>query len=180
VKILVTGINGAVGGNLFRLFGKDGSFILDGMSRQPYHLLELSPDINSSRFQLDQAALETQIKKQVQNQFDQLIGLILSNKGAGTSTATFLIRKFIRTIRRLRSKILEIIAEEMIRALGCDSEQTYAAGQYYIKISSIDCLLTGSSSIVRSLNFSLFRIVLSGINILYLLCLIDELWLRSQ
>jgi hypothetical protein len=99
---------------------------------------ELSPDINSSRFQLDQAALETQIKKQVQNQFDQLIGLILANKGAGTSTATFLIRKFIRTIRRLRSKILEIIAEEMIRALGCDSEQTYAAGQYYIKVSSID------------------------------------------
>jgi uncharacterized protein YaiL (DUF2058 family) len=70
---------------------------------------ELSPDINLSRFQLDQAALETQIKKQVQNQFDQLIGLILANKGGGTATATFLIRKFIRTIKRLRSKILEII-----------------------------------------------------------------------
>jgi len=99
---------------------------------------QLSPDINQSRFQLDQASLETKIKKQVQTQFDQLIGLILANKGSGTATATFLIRKFIRTIKRLRSKIIEIIAEEMIRALGCDNEQTYAAGQYYIKVSSID------------------------------------------
>ena len=52
MKILVTGINGAVGGNLFRLFGKDGSFILDGMSRQPYHLLELNPDINTYNIDL--------------------------------------------------------------------------------------------------------------------------------
>lgn len=54
MKILVTGINGAVGGNLFRLFGKDRSFILDGMSRQPYHLLELNPYINTYNIDLTQ------------------------------------------------------------------------------------------------------------------------------
>ena len=58
MKILVTGINGAVGGNLFRLFGKDGSFILDGMSRQPYHLLELNPDINTYNIDLIQNSPE--------------------------------------------------------------------------------------------------------------------------
>ena len=54
MKILVTGINGAVGGNLFRLFGKDGSFSLDGMSRQPYRLMELNPDINTYSIDLIQ------------------------------------------------------------------------------------------------------------------------------
>ena len=119
----------------YKTFLESKSAIKDAISKKAN---ELTPDINLSRFQLDQAALETQIKKQVQGQFEQLIGLILSNRGAGSSTAIFLIRKFIRTIKRLRSKIIEIIAEEMIRALGCDSEQTYAAGQYYVKVSSID------------------------------------------
>lgn len=54
MKILVTGINGAVGGNLFRLFSKDSSFILDGMSRQPYHLQHLNPDINTYNIDLIQ------------------------------------------------------------------------------------------------------------------------------
>ena len=58
MKILVTGINGAVGGNLFRLFGKDGSFILDGMSRQPYHLLKLNHDINTYNIDLIQNSPE--------------------------------------------------------------------------------------------------------------------------
>lgn len=58
MKILVTGINGAVGGNLFRLFNKDGSFILDGMSRQPYHLLEINPDINTYNIDLIQNSPE--------------------------------------------------------------------------------------------------------------------------
>lgn len=119
----------------YKTFLDSKSAIKDAISKKSD---QLTPNINFSRFQIDQSNIETQLKKQVQNQFDQLIGLILSNKGAGTATAVFLIRKFIRTIRRLRSKILEILAEEMIRALGCDSEQTYAAGQYYIKVSSID------------------------------------------
>ena len=99
---------------------------------------QLQPNFNLSRFQLDQSAIEQKIKKQVQNQFDQLIGLILANKGSGVATFQFIIRKLIRTVKVIKSKILEIIIEEFIRALGCDIEQTYIAGQFYIKISSID------------------------------------------
>lgn len=119
----------------FKTFTEVKSSIKDALKNQPN---QLQPDINLSRFQLDQSSIESKIKKVVQNQFEQLIGLILANKGSGMATGTFLIRKFIRTIKRLRSKIIQIIAEEMIRALGCDSEQTYAAGQYYIKVRSID------------------------------------------
>lgn len=99
---------------------------------------ELQQNFNLSKFQFDQAALQNKIKQQVQGQFEQLIGLLLSNKGSGTSTVTFLIQKFIRTIRKIKSSLLDIIVEEFIRALGCDLEQTYLAGQYYIKVSSID------------------------------------------
>jgi hypothetical protein len=99
---------------------------------------QLQPNINSTRFQIDQSAIQQKIKQQVQGQFEQLIGLLLSNKGSGTSTVTFLIKKFIRTIKVLKSKLLEIIIEEFIRALGCDLEETYLAGQYYVKVSSID------------------------------------------
>jgi len=99
---------------------------------------ELQPDFKLSKFQLDQSDIQQKLKQQAQGQFDQLLGLLLSNKGSGTSTITFLIKKFIRTIKILKSKLLEIISEEFIRALGCDSESTYLAGQIYIKASSID------------------------------------------
>jgi len=99
---------------------------------------QLQPNTNGTKFQIDQAALQNKIKQQVQGQFEQLIGLLLSNKGSGSSTVAFLIKKFIRTIKKLKSKLLDIIIEEFVRALGCDLEQTFLAGQYYIKVSSID------------------------------------------
>jgi len=119
----------------YKTFNEVKTAIKDTLERKSN---ELEPNFNTSRFQLDQASIETKIKRTVQNQFDQLIGLILSNKGSGLATGTFLIRKFIRTIKILKTKIIEIIIEEFIRALGCDIEQTYTAGQFYIKISSID------------------------------------------
>lgn len=99
---------------------------------------QFQPESSKSTFSIDQAELQRKIKQQVQNQFDQLLNLIMANKGAGTSTTTFLIRKFIRTIKILRSKLLDIIGEEFVKALGCDLEQTYLAGEYYIKVCSID------------------------------------------
>jgi hypothetical protein len=119
----------------FKTFTEVKSAIKDAQKKTEN---QLTPNFDLSRFQLDQSAIEQKIKKQVQNQFDQLIGLILANKGSGISTFQFIIRKLIRTVKIIKSKILEIIIEEFVRALGCDIEQTYTAGQYYIKVSSID------------------------------------------
>ncbi len=38
MKVLITGINGAVGGNLFRLFQHNEQFSSTGLSRNPYHV----------------------------------------------------------------------------------------------------------------------------------------------
>jgi len=119
----------------FKTFREVKSSIDDALKKTEN---QLTPDYTQTRFQIDQSSIEQRIKRTVQNQFDQLIGLILANKGSGLATGTFLIRKFIRTIKILKTKILTILIEEFIRALGCDIEQTYTAGQYYIKISSID------------------------------------------
>jgi hypothetical protein len=99
---------------------------------------QFQPESSKSTFNIDQAEIQRKIKQQVQNQFDQLLNLIMANKGAGLSTTTFLIKKFVRTIKILKSKLLDILAEEFVKALGCDLEQTYLAGEYYIKVCSID------------------------------------------
>ena len=99
---------------------------------------QLQTSFDVSKFNLDAAELERKIKKKVKSQFEELLGLISSIKGAGTSTNSFLIQKFIRAIKKLKTIILQVLVEEFIKALGCDLEQTYDADEFYIKSSSID------------------------------------------
>jgi hypothetical protein len=99
---------------------------------------QLQPSFENSKFNLDSAEIERKIKKKVQSQFEELLGLISSIRGAGSSTNSFLIQKFIRAIKRLKTIILQILIEEFIKALGCDLEQTYDSQEFYIKSSSID------------------------------------------
>lgn len=96
------------------------------------------PDKKNSTFKLDQAEIEKKIKKQVQGQFEQLIGLISSSRGSGNATAVFLIKKFVVAIKKLRAKLPEIIRTEILKALTCEIDATYEPGTYYIKVSSID------------------------------------------
>ncbi len=97
-----------------------------------------TPSFDFSTFQENQSELESKIKKKVQNQLDQLLNLVLANKGSGNSTTDYLKSTFLTTAKSLRTKILEILVEEIIKALGCDLEQTYDAQKIYIKVSSID------------------------------------------
>jgi hypothetical protein len=96
------------------------------------------PDKKQSTFQVDQAELQSKIKKQVQGQFDQLIGLLSSSRGSGSATFTYLTRKFVTTVKKLRAKIPELIRTEILKALTCEIDATYEPGTYYIKVSSID------------------------------------------
>lgn len=97
-----------------------------------------SPSYNSSSNKLNKSELEKEIKKKVMSQFDELLGLLMSNKGSGESTNKLIIKKFVQVIKKLQNQISQILLEEFIKALGCDLEQTYTAGDYYFKLSSID------------------------------------------
>ena len=96
------------------------------------------PDNKQSTFQLDQADLQTKIKKQVQSQFDQLLNLLSSSRGSGSATFTYLTKKFVITVKKIRAKIPEIIRAEILKALTCEIDATYEPGTYYIKVTSID------------------------------------------
>jgi hypothetical protein len=99
---------------------------------------QYQPSFNGSTFKLNQAEIEAKIKKQVENQIQKLINLVLSNRGAGNDSNKFLIKKFVNVIRKIQSEIIELLSSEYIKALGCDLEQTYVAGDYYFKLSTID------------------------------------------
>jgi len=105
-----------------------------------------TPNFDVSSFNLDASEIQNKIKKKMESQFDQLLNLVKSNRGSGPATANFLIRKFVLAIKILNKKLPDILAREMIKALGCDFEQTFTAGAggpegadaIYVKLSSID------------------------------------------
>ena len=97
-----------------------------------------TPSFNGSTFKLSQAELEKKIKKQVENQIQKLINLVLSNKGSGIDSTKFLINKFVKVLKKIQAELVDLLATEYIKATGCDLEQTYTPGDYYFKLSTID------------------------------------------
>ena len=83
--------------------------------------------------------------------FDQLLDLIVSTKGAGNSTNTYLKKKLVKAIQEIKPKIFEILIEAIVSSLGCSQEQEFNPGIYYIKVSSVDIqklLITSPTSTV--------------------------------
>jgi hypothetical protein len=101
---------------------------------------QFQPPYSTSTFQNDLSEQQTKIKKQVSSQFDQMLDLVLSNRGSGTSTSDYLIKIFLVAIKELKNNLKNIIIEEIINSLGCDLEQTFDAQKIYIKVSSIDII----------------------------------------
>lgn len=98
-----------------------------------------TPNFDLSKFQSQTKELEQKIKKQVQSQFEKLIGLLFSTKGSGPDTFKFIIKKLVSAIKLLKSKLVNLISEIMLKSLGCDINQTFTTNTpVYIKISSID------------------------------------------
>jgi hypothetical protein len=85
---------------------------------------------------------KNRVQKEVMNQFDQLVGLVRSQAGNGPDTAKFLKRLIIKTIKKLRPEIEQIVVEQIVNAIGCSQQQEYVGNTpIYIKVKSVD--LTG-------------------------------------
>jgi len=95
-------------------------------------------DISSS---LDQVKNEAKrFKKQVKTQFDQLLDINNVTGGKGANSLRFIKRLLLTTIKNIEPQIMEIVGSEVIKLLGCDQQQTFSGGTYYVKIPSIDLL----------------------------------------
>lgn len=79
--------------------------------------------------------------KQIKSQLDELLGIAQQTKGSGLDTSKFLMKKVIKAWRKVSPEISKILADEIIKTIGCSQEQTYQAGNpIYIKVSSVDLL----------------------------------------
>jgi hypothetical protein len=111
-------------------------------------LKDLQKRVNSSMEEANSAIsnslsevekLKNKAQQQVQSQFDQMIKLITSKTGKGTDTTKYLKRTLIKTFRKIKPDIENIVVTEVIRTLGCSEQQEYQANQaIYLKVSSVD------------------------------------------
>lgn len=83
-------------------------------------------------------------QRQVESQLDKLLNinkLLPNDRYTGktaTSTSSFIKNSFSEALNQVKSKLPEIIQEEMLKQLGCTQEQTYSLGPFYIPVESID------------------------------------------
>lgn len=97
------------------------------------------PSFDLTKFQDQKKEIEQKIKKQVQSQFERLIGLLSSAKGSGSDTFKFILQKLIKSIKLLKSKLPQMLPDIFMKSLGCDINQTFGTPPIiYIKVSSID------------------------------------------
>jgi hypothetical protein len=79
------------------------------------------------------------IKQDTKNQFSQLFDILSLTNGQGNNTLNYFKNKFIQTVKTKKPEIKNIIIQEVINAVNCDSQQQFVSNTpIYININSID------------------------------------------
>ena len=91
----------------------------------------------------DMGDLKQRSQQQVKTVFDDLVDLfkqtIPSTPGQGSSTVDFLIKQVLNASQNTKSRIGEIIVDEIMKNAGCSEEQNFdPADILYIRLSQID------------------------------------------
>ena len=81
-------------------------------------------------------------KKNLKTQFDELLDIkFLSAESGDTKSMKYLKKTFSAALIELKPKIEKILAELMVKTLGCDQDSSFPANtSVYIKVKSIDLL----------------------------------------
>jgi len=76
--------------------------------------------------QLDKVRdLQKRFQKDPPNSMDQLLGFLGQTQGNGSATLTYLRKKILEAAATIEPKMVNIMKDETIKALGCSIEQTY-------------------------------------------------------
>lgn len=100
--------------------------------------LQDSYNVSVTKFNETAAEIEKKVKKKIQNTFQKLVKLISKIKGAGSDTFKFIISLLKKAVKYLKQKMATLVPEIMMKSLGCDLNQGYNSGTFYIRVSSID------------------------------------------
>ena len=90
----------------------------------------------SSEFPLDKSAVKSYVSSEVKTQIENLINT--ASNLSSPATLAFFLEKFFRAIKTIKPQLKQIVLECFIKSLGCDYEQTYQAGDVYVRVESID------------------------------------------
>jgi hypothetical protein len=94
---------------------------------------EISNGLNKLEEQKNRA------QKAVQDQISQLLDLLKQNTGQGLQTTQVLKKLMVKTIKKIKPEVEELVITEIIKTLGCSQQQTYEGDQdIYIKVKTAD------------------------------------------
>lgn len=87
--------------------------------------------------------IKQRAQQQVKTTFDELVDIfketVPNPKNSGSSTIDFLIKQVLTASENTKSRMNEIVADEVLHVAGCSEEQTFNPQQkLYIKVSEID------------------------------------------
>lgn len=100
----------------------------------------LESALSSGQASLDEFKRNAQkIKQDGKSQFSQLFDITSLTNGKGQNTLNYFKDKFLQTIEKKKPEIKNLIIQETLNAINCDSQQEFVANQpIYININSID------------------------------------------
>lgn len=89
--------------------------------------------------QLSDATKDTKkFLKEQKSQIDNLLDLKFLSTGSGSSTKKYLKKTFVKSIEELKPKILELLTQEFISAIGCSQDQEFTNQTLYIRVKPLD------------------------------------------
>ena len=89
--------------------------------------------------QLSETKKETKkFLKEQKSQIDNLLDLKFLSTGSGSSTKKYLKKTFVKSIEELKPKILELLTQEFISAIGCSQDQEFTNQTLYIRVKPLD------------------------------------------
>jgi hypothetical protein len=110
---------------------------VDNLKKKAGSSFEKKKDKTSTTLS-DASKLKKKYQKNLKTQLDNLLELKFLSTGSGNNTKQYLKKSFVKAIKELQPKIIELLNQEVIKTVGCSQDQTYINQTLYIRVKAID------------------------------------------
>ena len=110
---------------------------VDNLKKKAGSSFEKASDKTSTTLS-EASKLKKKYQKNLKTQLDNLLELKFLSTGSGNNTKQYLKKSFIKAIKELQPKIIELLNQEVIKTIGCSQDQTYINQTLYIRVKAID------------------------------------------
>lgn len=110
---------------------------VDNLKKKKGETLEKAKSKTSTTLS-EASKLKKKYQKNLKTQLDNLLELNFLSTISGNNTKQYLKKTFIKAIKELQPKIIEILTQETIKVIGCSQDQTYNQQTLYIRVNAID------------------------------------------